>query len=82
MVAITTAVHPPRAPRADCAHRPRTAGRPAGRGGAPSPARFALRRAVAVLVALVFVLCVAVGTAAVGRVLDGHRGIPAVVVID
>jgi hypothetical protein len=40
----------------------------------------AVRRAVAVALAIVVLVTVAVGTAAVGRVLDAHRGIPAAAV--
>lgn len=78
MAAVTvTTAHRPRSARVACAHRPTTA--VARRAGARPPALvLAVRRTVAVALLVALLATVAVGTAAVGRVLDSHRGIPAV----
>ncbi|MBK5222547.1 MAG: hypothetical protein JJE52_06675 [Acidimicrobiia bacterium] len=81
MAAITTDTHhqlPPFVARRRSAqvlpHRPPVR---AAQGGQPlAPADVAVRLVLAIA-AVVVVLAVAVGTAAIGRVLDGQRGIPA-----
>lgn len=73
MVAITTDV-----PR----HTPRVAPSPVptrypARGGEPLLPASPLARLAVAVVAVLLVVAVGVGTAAVGRVLDAQRGIPA-----
>lgn len=80
MVAITTDIprHPaPRrsAPPAAPARRPAS-------GGEPLLPTSPVARLALVVVALLVVVAVGVGTAAVGRVLDTQRGIPAAASVD
>jgi len=72
---ISSPHHRPRS-APPCA-RPRLAVVPPRR--TPTPAVYAWRRVVAVLLALVVVAAVALGTVGLGRMLDSQRGIPAAV---
>lgn len=79
MVAITTDTHRPQGPVADTRHASpaRLLDMPAGaasRGHATAPD--AMAKVLMVVAAIVLALAVAVGTAALGRVLDTQRGIP------
>lgn len=83
MVAIVTDTHTAPVPyladpypttRVPAARRPRPAA-----GGQPAAPGSTLARAAVVVVALLALLLAAMGTAAVGRVLDAQRGVPATV---
>jgi hypothetical protein len=76
MVAVTTDPTPWSAPRSGRSH-PADLGRVVAAPTGPAVPVGAAQRLLVVAVALLLVVGVAVGTAALGRVLDTHRGIPA-----